>query len=93
MNGLKKLWTMKVFISTIALLTMTSTMTWSAQTSSNENLNSSQQEEQNPDGELLEFLGLFEDEETGWVDPMYLLETDDDVIDGKRAKEEKDETR
>ena len=93
MNGLKKLWIMKVFISTMTLLTMTPTTIWSAQTSSNENQSGPQQEEQNPDGELLEFLGLFEDAETGWVDPIYLLETDNDVISGKEAKEEKDETR
>ena len=93
MNGLKKLWKMKAFIMTIMMLQITPTLAWSAQLPSKEELSPPQTEKQGPDGEFLEFLGLFDDADAGWVDPMYLLESDDDFTHHQKEKEGKDETR
>jgi len=93
MNGLKKLWKKKVYITTITILSITATTSWPAQPSLSEEQNNQRTEEQSPDGEFLEFLGLFDDADTGWVDPIYLLETDDDFTGKQTPQEGKDEKR
>ncbi len=90
MNGLKKFWKMKVFITSMTML-MISTTSWSVQISSSEEQSNHQEEEQSPGSELLEFLGLFDDEENGWIDPIYLLEESSIFNDSEKAKEGKNE--
>jgi len=44
-----------------------------------------------PSMEMLEFLATFEDDDTGWVDPMELVETDDASTDATTKEESHDE--
>lgn len=91
MNGLMKSWRLKTLITTMVILALSPLTCWSAQTAPAQERSSQQEEEEKPDGELLEFLGLFDDTETGWVDPIFLLESDDDFTTQQNHREEEDE--
>jgi len=51
-----------------------------------------QDDEQNlPEPELIEFLGTFTDQDSGWVDPQDLLTMDDKVLQAAEKQEDGDE--
>jgi hypothetical protein len=41
-----------------------------------------------PSPELIEFLGAFEDEDAGWIDPLELLAMDEAELDDLQKQEE-----
>jgi len=51
-----------------------------------------QDDEQNlPEPELIEFLGTFTDQDSGWVDPQDLLTMDDKALQAAEKQEDGDE--
>ena len=83
MNGCPKFWKLKVSCLALLLsLIQMPTVSLAQETSAQEL----------PSPEMLDFLGLFNDEETGWVDPFELLAIDDDVfLRNDEQEEDKDE--
>lgn len=47
--------------------------------------------ENQPDLELLEFLGAFEDRDTGWIDPFEMSLGDEGTNDDERLEKQSDE--
>jgi len=47
--------------------------------------------QQQPSAELLDFLGSFDDADTGWVDPFELLAMDEDELPPAAEQEKSDE--
>ena len=92
MSGYMSLLKSRLFLTVAVTLALTQATPWSGQAAEPTEAEN-QQEEFQPDGELLEFLGLFDDPDSGWVDPMYLLENDVDDIQGENEKEEYDESK
>ena len=43
-----------------------------------------------PSLELIEFLGAFEDDDAGWIDPLELLAMDDEFTDVQNRENEND---
>ncbi len=48
-------------------------------------------EEESPSMEMLDFLGTFEDEDTGWVDPLEMAEMENGELENERTQGESHE--
>lgn len=84
MNGCLRSWRLKKYhlISGGLLLSLLLPIALPAQQNGEEEL---------PSLEMLEFLGTFEDEESGWINPLELLAMDDEQFSEPKKPEASDE--
>lgn len=83
MSGCQKRWKKAAWI-TLGIGLMLAPATLSAQ-------EPAQPATEQPEADLIEFLGIFDDEESSWIDPMVLLEADEKDFVQPGSEEDKHE--